>query len=87
MLSGWGEMLSKCGIVPGKSTPKSGIREMMGTETDLGEQGLQLRPGQREMGVGHRLGLPRAEETGRLSTQSRSSASVWSYRSCLYASH
>lgn len=34
-------------MVPRNFTPKSGLRERMGTETNLGEQGLQHRPGQR----------------------------------------
>lgn len=65
------------------SAPKSGHRERLSTEADLGGWGLQYR----EMGVGHWLSLARAEGTGRLGTQSRWSVSVWSYRSCLYASH
>lgn len=56
-------------MVPRNSAPKSGLKERTSTATELGEQGLQHRPGQREMGVGHRLSLPRAEETGKLGTQ------------------
>ena len=58
-------------MVPRNSAPKSGLRERMGIEADVGEQDLQYRPGQRGMGVGHGLSLPRTEGTARLDTQSR----------------
>lgn len=58
-------------MIPRNSLLKSGLREKIGPETDLENQGLQCRLGQGRMGVECRLSLPRAEGTERLGTQSR----------------
>lgn len=59
---GWGERCSRLWDVSETLLPIGwALRKDGQKEPDLGEQGLQLRPGQREVGVGHRLSLPRAE--------------------------